>query len=135
VLFHASGDLLAVTGDGNLLGLHGALIRFAEIPTDALYVAALRDPVSHGTRRLVSMVGHSARSSRGEHHTTLSVGLAGRCAATLSGATPLVVPATRIGRFFKGDSASEVRRLRAGWDFAESVRLDAARRRIEPSTA
>jgi hypothetical protein len=37
---HASGDLLPVTGDGDLLGLHGALVRFAEIPTDALHFAA-----------------------------------------------------------------------------------------------
>jgi hypothetical protein len=38
--------------------------------------------VSHRTRGLVSMVGHRVRSSRGEHHTTLSVGLAGHCAAS-----------------------------------------------------
>jgi hypothetical protein len=88
VLCHASGDLLPVTGEGDFLGIHGAFVRFAEIPTDALDVAAHRGAVSHGTRGLVSMVGHGARSSRGEHHTTLSVGLAGRCAATFSGAAP-----------------------------------------------
>src|SRR4051812_3912375 len=63
-LCHATGDPLPVTCDGNLLLVHRALIRFADLPADALDVAALRGPVSHGTRRPVSMVGHGARSSR-----------------------------------------------------------------------
>jgi hypothetical protein len=94
VLCHATGDPLPVTSDGNLLRLHRALIRFADLSADALDVAALRGPVGHRTRGLVPMVGHGAPLVM-EHHTTLSVGLADRCAATLSGATALVVPATQ----------------------------------------
>ena len=62
----ATGDPLPVTCDGNLLRTHRARIHFVDFPADALDVAALRRPVGHGTRGLVSMVGHAARSSRDE---------------------------------------------------------------------
>jgi hypothetical protein len=39
--------------------MHRARIRFVDIPADALDVAALRGTVRHGTRGLVSMVGHA----------------------------------------------------------------------------
>src|SRR5829696_2809833 len=64
VLCHATGDPLPMVCDGNLLRTHRAGIRFDDIPTDALDVAALRGPMGHGTRWLVSMVGHAAPSSR-----------------------------------------------------------------------
>src|SRR5215212_8948537 len=50
--------------DGNLLRTHRAGIRFDDIPTDALDVAALRGPMGHGTCWLVSMVGDAVHSSR-----------------------------------------------------------------------
>jgi hypothetical protein len=94
VLCHATGDPLPVTSDGNLLRLHRALIRFADLPADALDVAALRGPVGHGTRGPVSMVGHGAPLVM-EHHTTLSVGLAGRCPTTHLGRRAPTRDATR----------------------------------------
>jgi hypothetical protein len=58
VLCDATGDPLPVTCDGDLLRTHRSRIHLVDPPTDALDVAALRRPVGHRTRGLVSMVGH-----------------------------------------------------------------------------
>jgi hypothetical protein len=75
VLCGATGDPLPVTCDGNLLFTHRARIDFVDVSADALDVDALRRPVGHGTRGLVSMVGHTARSSLMKRHVTLPDGV------------------------------------------------------------
>jgi hypothetical protein len=58
MLCNATRDPLTVSCNGNLLRAQRARIRFVDIPAHALDVAALRGTVRHGTRGLVSMVGH-----------------------------------------------------------------------------
>jgi hypothetical protein len=66
MLSHAAGDPLPVTFKRQLFRTDRARIRFLYLLADALDVAAFRGSVGHGTRGLVSMVGHAARSSRDE---------------------------------------------------------------------